>query len=252
IRPLNFLKSKGYTFIHFGSGIGGTKDNKYADLDIPSQGWTGDEFIVVLTRTTMLLPFVDYIFSTNVRKRVLETFSKLTEIHRVKGPKFVFAHILSPHWPFVFGANGEMVPKYNTPLNYLQWIHKDLYVNQLIFINKKVKTLVDEIISKSKIPPIIILQADHGPYSILGENYWYFNKDEIGNEIGLRESFGILNAFYLPQVGNNLLYDSITPVNTFRVIFNNYFDTDYELLTDKTYFTHYKQPYIFINVTDKF
>jgi hypothetical protein len=47
----------------------------------------------------------------------------------------------------------------------------------------------------------------------------------------------ILNAYYLPYGGSELLYDSISPVNTFRLIFNYYFDGDYELLEDKAYYS---------------
>ncbi len=40
----------------------------------------------------------------------------------------------------------------------------------------------------------------------------------------LKQKFGILNAFYLPDVDNDILYPTITPVNTFRVVFNLYFE----------------------------
>ena len=52
--------------------------------------------------------------------------------------------------------------------------------------------------------------------------------------------------------GNKLLYDSISPVNTFRLVFNYYFDTNYELLNDLSYYiTGYKEPYKFTDVTDR-
>jgi len=60
----------------------------------------------------------------------------------------------------------------------------------------------------------------------------------------------IFNAIRLPKKDKNIFYDSITPVNTFRLIFNYYFDTDFELLEDKSYFTDYKLPYKFWDVTD--
>ena len=49
--------------------------------------------------------------------------------------------------------------------------------------------------------------------------------------------FGILNAYYLPNGGNDLLYESISPVNSFRVIFNSYFGANYEILEDRSYYT---------------
>jgi hypothetical protein len=42
----------------------------------------------------------------------------------------------------------------------------------------------------------------------------------------------ILNAYFLPGEGAAGLYPSITPVNTFRLIFDVYFGADLELLED--------------------
>ena len=66
----------------------------------------------------------------------------------------------------------------------------------------------------------------------------------------LKESMRIFNAYYFPG-GNERLYDSITPVNSFRIIFNSYFGADYPLLEDKNYFTNHRHPYNFVDVTDK-
>jgi len=105
------------------------------------------------------------------------------------------------------------------------WENKEAYLDQLIFVNKKVEAVVDEILSKSNIAPIIILQGDHGP--VITEPLGMPNSELI--------NFNILNAYFLPQNGNRLLYESITPVNSFRIVFNLYFGTNYDLLEDKSY-----------------
>lgn len=46
----------------------------------------------------------------------------------------------------------------------------------------------------------------------------------------------ILNAYYIPNNVNLFLYETITPVNTFRIILNNYFGQNLPLLEDKSYF----------------
>jgi hypothetical protein len=48
---------------------------------------------------------------------------------------------------------------------------------------------------------------------------------------------GIMNAYHFPQGGNSLLYPSISPANTFRVIFNYYFGADFELVDDRSYYS---------------
>lgn len=250
-KVMNFLKFKGYKFIHFSSGWGATNYNKYADLNIQCGKFhgIGNEFLMMLIKTTMLRPFQSYLIGDDARARVLCTFSELAELHRIKGPKFVFAHVISPHPPYVFGANGEPTPETDLKMSGYVWGQKENYLNQLIFVSKKVERLVDEILSRSEVPPIIILQADHGTAS----TFTHPDSDgwERPTEKMLRERTRIFNAYYLPLDGNKLLYDSVTPVNTFRLIFNFYFNTDYELLDDLIYYSTYENPYKLVNVTDK-
>ena len=77
-------------------------------------------------------------------------------------------------------------------------------------------TLVDALIKGSDVPPIILIQADHG------SRYYPFGVDK----------HKILSAYYLP--GNVPLqpYSTITPVNDFRLIIHNYFDSSMQLLPD--------------------
>jgi hypothetical protein len=60
-----------------------------------------------------------------------------------------------------------------------------------------------------------------------------------------------LNAYYLPNIDADALYSSITPVNSFRLIFNLYFETDFNLLPDKSYVSNEDQLYEFSDITDK-
>ena len=240
-KVMNFLKSKGYKFIHFSSGWGPIYHNRYADLDVHCS--ILNDFQIMLIQTTMLSP----LFSKGYfRKRtVLCTFSKLAEVYKIEEPIFVFAHIVSPHPPFLFGANGEPVTKAKLKMSgSIQGRTKEKYLNQLIFISKKVEMLIDEILSRSEVPPIIILQADHGPPSTFTDGREHPTKNM------LRERTAIFNAYYLPPDGNKLLYNSITPVNTFRLVFDFYFHTNYGLLGDQSYYSTYDRPYEFINVTD--
>lgn len=250
-KVMNFLKSTGYMFIHFGSGWGPTKQNKYADVEFQCDRWYGGtEFIMVLVQTTMLRLFEGYLIEEPARARVLYTFYKLSKVHKIKGPKFIFVHMLPPHAPYLFGVNGERIPGTKLTMHGDVWQEKKLYLNQLIFINHKIEMLVDKILSKSKVLPIIILQADHGSASTFcdpNSGGW-----DQPTETNLRERMRIFNAYYLPEGGKDLLYDSITPVNTFRLIFNFYFDTNYELLDDQSYFSsYYGNRYGFVNVTAK-
>lgn len=242
---LRFLESKGYTSIHFSSGWGPTFRNPYADVNVPCGGTS--EFTIVLLRTTMLRP-LERDLAWSLRERVLCTFSRLGEMHTVKDPKFVFAHIMPPHPPYLFNRDGEPISGGTPFLTLTAPWEKEAYVDQLVFVNKKVLALLDEILSESSSPPIIILQADHGPafsFDRARGPGWTRPTDEM-----LLERTGILNAYHLPGDGKDQLYDSITPVNTFRLIFSSYFGADHAVLDDKIYFSGEK-PYRFVDVTDR-
>ncbi len=179
---------------------------------------------------------------------VLGQLSNLKVVGELPGPRFVFAHIISPHRPFVFGPNGERLDRggYFTLADTGNATHEGQeespYINQLIFITNQIEEVVNEILTNSQIQPIIIIQSDHGPSM---EIAW----DNPGvKDIELR--MPILNAYLLPESCQPIIYDGISPVNTFRVVFNCTFNTDYELLPDISYFSSFSSIYNFQNVEE--
>ena len=114
------------------------------------------------------------------------------------------------------------------------WLRKDEYIDQLIFVNKKISDLIDILLKKSSNPPIIIIQSDHGPQVL-----------NVPTNDYLESRLSILNLYYFPNMDKSILYDSITPVNTFRILFKNLFNADIDLLPDKSYFSQYNKPYQF-------
>ena len=219
-----------YNIINFNSGVGFTRDLQITDHTL-CERYGGEllnfEMIRLLTKTSMLHPIQTKLYQNDMRNQILCILSELPEIHKEKEePFFVFAHIFIPHRPFIFGANGEVT---NTENLEIAEINEDEmgYINQLIFTNKKMKEIIIEILSTSKNQPIIIIQGDHGATVIPGI--------EEFNEEAIRERFSNLNAYYFPLNSEIKPYDGITPVNTFRIIFNNYFNSNYELLEDNSY-----------------
>jgi len=183
------------------------------------------------------------------RERNQYALDQLSTIPEIDGPKFVFIHIIAPHPPFVVDENGNAL---DHTLPYLPAdglasfgtsdAYQSLYVKQLQFVNKQIQKALDNILSKSSQPPIIIIQGDHGGGSLLQSSL---------EQSCLFERTSILNAYYFPGVGPQTLYPSITPVNSFRVVFNTYFDAQYTLLPDKTYFSHIARPYDFIDISNQ-
>lgn len=267
----DLLEAEGYEFIALESGYERTEIRNadyYWSLDtdvIPqvTSLWKINAFESLLVESTAFRAIYDlHIFTTDTfrqiaispeyqahRERVLYTFSRLDDVAEMDGNYFIFAHIVSPHPPFVFDANGgEITPNLTYTLadgdNYLgpQEDYIESYRNQVIFVNTLLQTVIDRILSKSDPAPIIIIQGDHGPGAFL---IW-----DSPEKTDLKERFSILNAYYFPGGDEGWLYPSITPVNNFRIVYNRYFHANYEVLEDDSYFSPWMRPYDFTKVTE--
>jgi hypothetical protein len=184
------------------------------------------------------------------RQYILFSLEKLETVATIKGPKFVFAHIMAPHPPFVLDEFGNYVQStlpYNmgdasgfmgTSEEYVTG-----YVNEIRFLNRRLIEVIDMILEQSEQPPVIIIQGDHGPGN-------YFNLREPNN-ICLKERYSILNAYYFPDGNYAALYPAITPVNSFRVVLNQYFESQLELLEDRNYYATWSAPYVFNDITEQ-
>ena len=102
---------------------------------------------------------------------------------------------------------------------------------------------IDLILAQSREPPVIILQSDHGSGS-------RFDREDLANT-DIQERMSILNAYYFPGKGARRLYPSITPVNTFRILFNEYFGAQIRQLEDRSYYASWSHPYEFIDVSGR-
>lgn len=226
-----FVETLGYKTITFETGYKWLKWSNpdyqfsaFSDKDQKYQltGLNGYEVLLIKTTfASILFDRIDFedLLSINSRKvqqaRILYLFEKLSEIpDTIPGPKFIYAHVTSPHPPYIFGPNGELL--LNQPENEIIG-----YRDQVNHINMLVMETVSAIIQKSERQPIIIIQGDHGA----AFDYESVHADVI-------ERLAILNAYQLPGADPNQLYPSISPVNTFKLIFSLYFAGDNELLED--------------------
>jgi hypothetical protein len=84
------------------------------------------------------------------------------------------------------------------------------------------------ILTNSNKPVVIVLQSDHGDEKFLD---W-----DAPTSQGVSVRSAILNAIYYSDQVYDEFYPTMTPVNTFRVVFNHWFGTQYPLLFDKVFF----------------
>jgi len=264
-KVVKYLKSIDYHFINLGqfhieAGLLSRSINKEISNEI-NRTLANETTIIQILYDKSILPII---LRSIVNKHVVESvivnksrlskrenilckLNKLNEIADIEEPTFTILHLLIPyHSPFVFDSYGNFVSleeeksRTNT-YNYLE---------QLQFVNNKILEFIEIIVEKSNPKPIIIIQSDEGSYP-KGYNYVEHDLSKYSEETEtLRHKFAIFNAYYLPDVDKTSLYSSITPVNTFRLIFKLYFDEKYDLLPDKHYYTNYANYYRFLDVTD--
>jgi hypothetical protein len=256
-RAQSFLKSLGYETITFSSGYYFTEERD-SDLYLtPYNDISLNEFEQLCLSITAFSMVIEPLrldisvpsFDTH-RTRIRYAFENLARIPDVNGPKFVFIHILAPHPPFVFDRDGKPIESGRSysigdgdRFTGSKEEYVSGYVNQVMYINKLLKDAIDAILERSGMPPIILLQGDHGPGLLL---------DWVSLEASCAwERSSILNAYYLPGYQGSDLYSSMTPVNSFRVILDSFFDIQLGLLEDHSYYSAWEFPYKFINMSNE-
>lgn len=243
----HIFRSYGYEMVSFRSGVSFTEfsdwENYYYLKLHP------DTYSQTFFSTTAMSVFINpklYQWHFNNVNFILET---LPVVSNHDDAQFIFAHIMCPHPPFVFNIDGTLrksdrLFSYHDGNFLLSIRTKEEYLtgypNQVMFLQDAILEMVDEIINTSTDPFILILQSDHGS----GMN---FDNDYFENT-NIIERLGILNAIYFYDQDYEHLYPQISPVNTFRIIFSQYFGIDQPLLVDKHYYTGYLDLFNFVPV----
>jgi hypothetical protein len=269
-RVRQIFHDAGYTFVAFDTGY--TTSVQDADIYYQYRGpqnqgqslfLSMNSFEGLLFEQSIVRPLIDFgvinqkslastLEAPYIRHggRILFAFDKLTQIPNMDGDYFVFAHIIAPHPPFVFGKNGEFIShttayKLGDTTKYAGTREEYIrdYTNEMTYVNSLVLRTVKAILSESKTPPIIIIQGDHGPGAYLN---WASEKNT-----NMQDRFSMLNAYYLQGKKSTLLYPSISPVNSFRVVLDEVFGMNLELLPDRSYFSLWLTPFKFIDVSSE-
>jgi arylsulfatase A-like enzyme len=151
------------------------------------------------------------------RNQIFYMLNTLPEIPKtIPSPKFVYFHIVFPHPPYIVDADGKFLNE--EPTDELA-----AYADHITYLNSRLIEIIDTLLEESDPEPIIVIQGDHGA-----------SVDYESLDIEKANRLGILNALHLPGNDDKELYSTISPVNTFRIIFDRYFNGNYGLLLDKS------------------
>ncbi len=240
-KVMALLKQKGYAIHCFGTGYVPTEFRRADYFHAPL--FVLDDFQNEVFNSTPL-PVLQKTFNlpSGRKRRILYTLNKLPALTKASGPKFVFAHILAPHEPFIFGPDGEARDPQGRDRHSEGFDDKKRYQQgyrgQLTFVNKRIIQVLNGILEHSSRPPVIILQSDHGPASQLDWNN--------PTPDAMRERMAILNALYLPGFDATCLRRDWTPINTFTRILNHYLNLNLDLQPEPSRYSAKASPYRYV------
>ena len=225
------LKNVGYQYYNLGSWWEPTSTNHSADENYVSQ----DLYLGLppftyhfFSGTTMAAPLLGRFFSHTSRETVDYQENQTIELAKKGGdPKFVFTHFILPHLPDIYTADCSPLPE---SVSEKSDANVSAYLDQVTCTNKIIVSLVDSILKNSKNPPIIVVQSDEG------QEMSYAPPTSTQSALpAFAEKYSILNAFYFPDQNYQKLYPSITSVNTFRVVLDQYFGANLTMKPDQNF-----------------
>jgi hypothetical protein len=160
------------------------------------------------------------------RKAIRSGFDRLDALVTQPGPKLVVFHTLLPHDPYIFGRQGQSV---TFPSQSDEVIHSRLgmryYLPQLRYLETKLLATVDQIRTRSKRPPVIVLMSDEGFEG--GSRF----SESLTRDIRVK---GLL-AYSLPGVADRTGPQPPNTVNALRWVFNEVWGTHYPMLPTASY-----------------
>jgi hypothetical protein len=248
-RTAAYLKSQGYKFLFFPSQWWiSTGHNRNADWEF--HAWSGLDPVRDATRSDLRRAFIGTTPLALLHNsdgpdadHVKRTLSAIAEVPHRPEPTFTLAHILNPHYPYVFDANCHTLA--TRPAS--RWGHgrEDAYLNQVRCLNSLVLKTVTALVQSSEPAPIILLVGDHGTNSL---GYSEARSAEAVSPAQARERFGAFGAFLLPGEGARHLVDTVTLVNLVPKVLNHYLGAGIHLAPDKLYMSLERTPYLFAEV----
>jgi hypothetical protein len=245
-RVAAFLKGHGYRYVFFPSQWWhSTRSSEVADVEFhPYRGFQltralneGELQRAMRTRSALRYLDPDHRWEAD---HVRRTMAGLAQVSGGREPIFVFAHVLKPHGPYVFHRDCEMVKRQPRTADITR-----PYLEQLECINRMLLGTVRRILQQSRVPPIILLQGDHG--TNLLDATGFARADQVPPDAA-RERFGTFGAYYLPDGGAAAFGDTVTLVNVLGNVLRYYLGADLPRADDGLYISPAHFPYAFRKV----
>jgi len=243
-RAAAFLRARGYRYLHLQSTWGATGANPQADEFLPcGSGVFRDDFLRALAELSWLYA-ISSRAALDLAQCHLQNLDSLASIAPEPGPKFVFAHFLPPHHPYLFDHDGRILrnARLSDQFDFQNelWEQRAPYLEQLRFMNRRIEEAIGHIIAGSASPPVILLVSDHGPNLRYG-------LDAAAQQ---QARFANLSAVHLPCAEEPMPAPGSSAVNLFRHVFNRCFDAGFAPLPDRHFVSPFQRPFALTEVAD--
>jgi hypothetical protein len=250
---IRFLKAQGYRFVFFPSAFGATRVNRLADVSLPSPDSIRTEFYAAWRLTTvvpLLQNWACMLASCKIDQLPLVPESaglldwklhQLAALSSDRRPTFAFLHLAIPHEPYHYRPDCRHKAPFWPPRDDGSWEPevKAAYIAQIRCVNQKLLALVDTIQRRSEVPPLILIQSDHG-HGRLGRSLP--DLPQVPAE-RVKERLAVFAAYALPGLSAADVWDTISPVNVTRLVLRHYFGADFPPVDDRSYWSPLEHPY---------
>jgi hypothetical protein len=209
-RTEHFLSGKGYSIFHF-SPFG----SRYSTVIIPDIFHThSTDLLTAQTLSARAFQDLGYHLykrgwlhrpthrddNRQVNETLLAATYRAIDSSGTK-PRFVYSHLLLPHFPFYYDSAGRN----NSPAEVASRSDRKVYLGYLQYANRVYLRLFDHLLQKSRKPPVILFLSDHGFRGIRQDSAYNFMN---------------IAAVYAPAGQAQQWPDSTESVNQLRILLN--------------------------------
>ena len=234
---LRFFERNGYRTVFAGSWWNPTRRSAIADENLNYRALPElarlmlDQSALGFVLRWLRLPYGDS--RAEQCRRAAFKFAELRALARSDRRKYVFAHFLVPHPPFVLNADGSC----RSLAQASAASRRDNYVAQVEYANGEVLRLIDSILAGPR-PAAIVIHSDEGPWP---EPHVGDERFPGGDPIAvdwvrlspaqLDEKMGIMIAFR--PADSRALEPAASPVNVYPSLLRTYFGSGRPMLPNR-------------------
>lgn len=254
----------GYRTIFFPTGFPGTLDAHGADIALAApvtpESRIGQTWLLntpletvrqLVCRGSACQQSVVFPYPPQDAETLRWQLRTLATLPKETGPVLVVLHFLGSHEPYLFAADCSpreaWWPASEPDADSLA--ARAAYGAQIRCVSSLILATVTDLITRSPVPPVILLQADHGNGEIAVDFVRGITRPlEAMSSERIRERLDVFAAYRFAGAAD-VVPDSITPVNILPLVFRQLFGDSASYRPDRSFWSTYQRPFELTEVT---